>query len=376
MRLAVVTSTGEVGGAEATDIHPLSELLRRGVELEVALPAEGPLRALLESAGARCTVVASPGALDGLSRRYAGGRLSQAPALALSALRYEKRLARWLRAVRPAAVLATGFRAQLAVTPLAAALRLPAGWIVADFIPAGPPACRLWSQLARVPRVVVTYSRASAAQPALARARDVRAVLSGIELERFPYGPEERADELLLVGHLTPLKNHLGFLEVVRAVRERRPQTRGTIAGGAIYRTGPHASYAESVAAEAAADPAVELVAAGPEEVAELMRRAAVLVHISTVPETFGRVCAEAMASGCVVVGFDRGATPEVLGDTGICVRAGDLAATAEACLGLLEDPERRAALARAARRRSESEFQAARAAREGADALELLRSA
>jgi MMP alpha-(1->4)-mannosyltransferase len=48
-------------------------------------------------------------------------------------------------------------------------------------------------------------------------------------------------------------------------------------------------------------------------------------------------VAVEAMASGCPVVGFAHGALPEIVGDAGILVKPGDLAAAADACSGLLD---------------------------------------
>ena len=47
--------------------------------------------------------------------------------------------------------------------------------------------------------------------------------------------------------------------------------------------------------------------------------------------ESFGMALAEAMSCGCVPVVTDRGALPEVVGDTGFCVPYGDPKATVEA---------------------------------------------
>ena len=58
-----------------------------------------------------------------------------------------------------------------------------------------------------------------------------------------------------------------------------------------------------------------------------------------------------------VAVGADAGATPEVIGDAGALFRAGDAAHAAEVMAVLLDDPQRCAALRRAARDRIAREF-------------------
>ena len=361
MKIAVVTSTGELGGAESIDIHTLRRLCYEGDEVEVAMPAEGGLRSHVEAIGARCRVIESGHALDGLSRRYDSAPVARADVL-WAAGAYQRALGQWLSALQPDGVLAMGFRAQLALSLPAAARRIPSAWIASDYVPTDTIMCRAWSVLARhVPRIVITYSNAAAAQPAL-RGASTCVVHPGVEAELFPVGPDQRERLLAFVGHLTPLKNHLGFIEVLQQVREVLPDTRGIIAGKAIYRTGPHSDYAEQVRAAVKAfdDPDVlRLVEYPAGAIGELLRRAAVLAHLSTVPETFGLVCVEAMASGCPVVGFSRGATPEVLGDAGVLVAPDDLRGAAKACVDLLTDRPRRLELLRRGRERALSHFAA-----------------
>jgi glycosyltransferase involved in cell wall biosynthesis len=69
--------------------------------------------------------------------------------------------------------------------------------------------------------------------------------------------------------------------------------------------------------------------------------------------EGFGLTVLEAMASGCAVVAVDNTSIPEVVGDAGVLVAASDAALLADALATLLRDPERRAALGAAARRRA-----------------------
>jgi UDP-glucose:(glucosyl)LPS alpha-1,2-glucosyltransferase len=373
MRLAILTSTGEVGGAETIDLHTLAALTDLGVELHASIPTEGPLRFRLEEVGAHCYHVHSPEALDRLSRRYASSTDKSLARIATGLVSYESRVLRWLRAVKPDACLALGFRAQLALAPIASTLRLPVAWVASDFMPLDPIACRVWSRVARrQPRIILTYSEASARQPALAGCPTV-AIYPGVSLEQFPPGPDDRLPLLLMAGHLTPLKNHLGFLDVMRHVQRRAPEAKGIIAGRCAYRTAPHQRYAKRVAAaveEFTPRDTVRLVAATSEEIGSLLREAAVLVHLSSVPETFGLVCAEAMASRCPVVVFRRGGLPEVVGDAGALVDPDDLKGAASACVDLLLDGDRWSALADRGRTRVERLFTAKRSGERSASAI------
>lgn len=73
--------------------------------------------------------------------------------------------------------------------------------------------------------------------------------------------------------------------------------------------------------------------------------------------EGFGLPAGEAMACGTPVVSSDGGALPEVVGNAGVIVPAGNSQALAAAIAGLLDNPEKRAQLGAAGRRRIVESF-------------------
>ncbi len=89
----------------------------------------------------------------------------------------------------------------------------------------------------------------------------------------------------------------------------------------------------------------------------------ATVVAVPSRYEGFGLPAAEGLAHGAVVVASNGTSLPEVVGDAGILVSPGDVAAWAEALGGVLGDPARREALGRAGLARAAGFGRAANAA-------------
>lgn len=84
------------------------------------------------------------------------------------------------------------------------------------------------------------------------------------------------------------------------------------------------------------------------------------IVCVPSIYEGFSLPTLEAMACGTPLVVSNGGAIPEVVGEPGLCadiVPAGDAEALTTALRDLLDDPERRARMGRAARERARTEF-------------------
>ena len=81
------------------------------------------------------------------------------------------------------------------------------------------------------------------------------------------------------------------------------------------------------------------------------------LAVVPSLYEGFGLPAVEAMACGIPLIVSDGGALPEVAGEGGVVVPAGDSEALASAIETLLDDPAARAALGERARERGVNEF-------------------
>ncbi|MBV9099253.1 MAG: glycosyltransferase family 4 protein, partial [Frankiaceae bacterium] len=164
---------------------------------------------------------------------------------------------------------------------------------------------------------------------------------------------------LIGVGRLDPAKGFDIAIDVLADVRRSHPNARLAVVGGDDP---SHPGVGEELVRRAAAaglGGAVRLLGGRPDAVS-LVAGADVLLVTSravdrrgTGREGFGLVAAEAVVVGTPVVGFADGATPEVVGNAGLLVAPGDVAALADRVRQVLDDAGVRARLAAAARERA-----------------------
>jgi 1,2-diacylglycerol 3-alpha-glucosyltransferase len=199
------------------------------------------------------------------------------------------------------------------------------------------------------------------------RARGVRTpiavVPTGVDLARFCPGDRALARRhrgldpdalvVLYVGRLDREKS----VDRVLAAFER---IAGTVARARLVLVGQGTQGDElrRVAAGLNAGSRVTFTGVCPHEELADYYRAADLFLFASQTETQGLVLAEAAACGLPAVAVDAPGCDEVVhdGDTGLLTK-GDPAALAEAAIGLLIDPSRRASMAARARQLAEHEF-------------------
>ncbi len=178
-------------------------------------------------------------------------------------------------------------------------------------------------------------------------------VPAGVDLDRFQPAPRpgpDRAPDLLFVGRLQPLKGPDVAVRTLAAVRERRPDARLRIVGGAsgagLGTTGP--DELRALAHELGVADGVTLVdAVDQAELAAHYHAADVLLAPSR-SETFGLVALEAQACGTPVVAADVPGLEAVVGAGGTLVPGHDPAAHAAAVLHYLDDRDAWQAASRA----------------------------
>lgn len=191
---------------------------------------------------------------------------------------------------------------------------------------------------------------------------------SGIDLSRFAFGTRSggAADpvRLLFVGRLVDKKGVRYALEAFAAAK-RSPACAGRDVTFALVGSGPLEPELRAAAAELGVAGDVEFLGSLQQEgVAREMARSQVLLAPSvTAPsgdkEGIPTVIMEAMASGLAVLSTLHGGIPELVedGTSGFLVEEADVAALAERLETLVAQPELRAAMGAAGRRKVEDDF-------------------
>ncbi|MCW2530270.1 MAG: hypothetical protein JWM76_5130 [Pseudonocardiales bacterium] len=162
--------------------------------------------------------------------------------------------------------------------------------------------------------------------------------------EAFSAGDQRldgREVRLLVAGRMLPRKGILDAVRVLGAVRSAGYQASLDLVG-----EGPELLEARRLAeALGVADGLNSMPWLSADALAERYRRAHVVLAPSmatrTWVEQFGRMVVEAQASGAVVVAYDSGSLPEVVGAHGVIVPAGDIASMSAAVVSLLGSPGR-----------------------------------
>jgi glycosyltransferase involved in cell wall biosynthesis len=167
------------------------------------------------------------------------------------------------------------------------------------------------------------------------------------ELFELPRRPE---DFLLYFGRLDVFQKGLDtLLEAFAELRRARPTLKLRMAG-----RGKDTERVRAMARELGIEEGVRLLGAVSEAERQALFAGAAVQLMPSRFEGFGMVAAEAMAAGVPLVAAAAGSLPEVVGDGGVLVPAGDAKSLAAAAAVLLDDREAREALSAAARHSAE----------------------
>jgi glycosyltransferase involved in cell wall biosynthesis len=349
----------EVSGPDESLLALLRELVPRGVEAHLVLPAWGPQAPRYEALGVAVHVAN----LAPLRRDVSAAAAGLFPSRILRAALEVRRLARRVGA----SLIHTNMEVLLEGGLAARALRLPhvlhyrgntldrprlvfdgltAAWTaLSDHVYCISRAtASVFEKRGRGRKVEVLYNPLDVASFASAeRSEAVRAAL----------GATGRAPLIGTVGRLHPRKDVETFVRAAALVGARLPEARFVVVGTAEapveleYRRRLEALVAEVGLAGRL------LLAGARRDIPAVMKALDVFVLTSR-HEGFGRVVAEAMAAGRPAVVAREGAPPELVDEDryGLCAAPADPSDFAETILGVLARPEASAAMAaRAAER-------------------------
>jgi spore coat protein SA len=196
-------------------------------------------------------------------------------------------------------------------------------------------------------------------------AAKTRVIFNGVNTQLFtPREDIREAKTIFFVGRFDEEK---GVLQLVRAyarLLDRHPDANlviGGTTGFGVHRETDYVRKVRELAESLVRNQNARIYFPGyiqhDRDLPAWFQRATIFVIPSLFQEPFGLVNAEAMACATPVVGSNRGGIPEVLGETGILVNPQEEEQFADALSRLLEIPDRRASLGRAAYQRSRELF-------------------
>lgn len=381
--IVYVNPSGFIGGAEKSLLDILRHLDRSRFRPSLVTLAEGPL--LAEAAAldvpARATALAA-GTL-GISQHNPLASAGRVPAAVLDARRAVRALRELLPPAGPLILHANGLKADLVARwarPERAWViwhfrnELRARWLRGVFRLAMDPRCVRVLANSRVTarslppefEACVVYNGIEEPQPTSVASRSVAGAGTTAgqhgsgSADRIPHTLRASPDEILIgaVGHLAPGKGYETLLRAFAPLARSHSALRLVILGESVYYSSPeYGARLERLSAELGLSDRV-LFAGHCEPVWPWLQQFDIFVAPSRI-EGFGRAVVEAMLAGKAIVAARAGALPEIVvdGESGMLVPPLDEAAWGQAIERLIDAPNERARLGRAAAERARSHF-------------------
>lgn len=369
LRVALVSHTARLGGAEFSLLSIAEHVDRRSVELVVVLGEDGPLAERLRALSVAVVVHRLDRSVVDRRKDALGAAGLAHPLVLARAGRAVAGLARLLREREIDVVYTNTLKAHVLGGLAGRLARARVVWHVRDhlsapYLPrAAVPLIRLMAR--SVPDRVVAVS-ASAARTV--GRRDVVVLHQGVRIpaearERLPDGRPPRVG---LVGRIAPWKGQDVFLAAAGRLTAEFPDADFVLAGAPLFGEEPFEQELRRQAAALGIERRVRFLGFR-DDVWSVYRELDIVVHASTLAEPYGNVVLEAMASRRPIVAAAAGGVLELVDDgrTGLLVPPGDAEALARAIARLLRSPDERRRLADAGRRHVELGFSLQRDARE-----------
>ncbi len=179
---------------------------------------------------------------------------------------------------------------------------------------------------------------------------DIDLIYNGIDTEEFAPLPDVKKIPYRIMCTASadqPLKGLKYLLKAAAALRNQYPQMTLLVVGKLN-----EGGYTEGLIKRLGINDIVQFVSGISTEQLVRHYNEAEMVVCPSLYEGFGLPAGEAMSCGTAVISSNGGALPEVVGDAGIVVKAGNEKAIADAIADLFENPAKREKLAHAGRQR------------------------
>ena len=318
-----------VGGAELSLLELVSRL-GDSYEFHLLIPAEGPLRAAAERAGAKTWILPWPEAICRTGETAMRAGPVQLLRAAMNLRSFARELSALLEEIDPAAFITNAVKAHIVGALARRRKDIPLIWYMRDGLEDRILSRKLLRLLSRRCDLAICISQyvLSQLREYVSPTLPAQAIYNIVDLNRFHPGVLPASDlhkapgEVWfgIVGPITPLKGHDVFLEAAEKVVEQLPNAVFVIVGNNSYFTEAGHGYEELLRQSAKLLGERVRFLGFRNDVPAVLSQLDVLVQANRGPEGLGRSLLEAMACGVPVIAVDKWGPRELVrhGETGL----------------------------------------------------------